>query len=90
MLSPELYYAVVRHHDSAKGAQTCLVLSGCYTHKHTSVGEMTEGKYSRSRVDCSVGCTYVYYHARSEQICVSFCWAELNYKRKQLQCQSPG
>ena len=64
MLSPELDYTVLRHHDSANEALTCLVLSGCNTHKHTSVGDMTEGKFSKSRVVCSVGCAYVFYRGR--------------------------
>jgi len=48
--------------------QTCLILSRCKTHKHTSVGDMTEGKFSRSRVECSVDCTYVGYQVRGDRI----------------------
>ena len=45
MLSPELYYAVVRHHN-------------------TFVWDITERKFSNSRLASSVDCTYVGRHVR--------------------------
>ena len=44
------------------------MLSRCNFHKHAADGTLKERKYSRSRVDRSVDCSYVGYHVRWDRI----------------------